>query len=953
MLVLLLDLAGGTAFAQSHIPGPRGPIGPPGPVGPQGPPGPPGNSSGLALETFGGAGDGSTDNSVAFAAAINALSFGGSTVQGGGCILLGPGKFKISTSIDMTGKNGLCIRGQGMQATQIVPAGNFPAFVAHGTYANPTSKISIADLWINYGAGASINGMISGTTLTVNRVTAGTVAVGQIIAGGGVKASTTIVSGSGATWTVSTSQTLVSSDLTLIQPNAHAVEWHYVNTGTVENVFVTGASRAFDIDGAWQVRLTGNRTDGNPGNGADQSDVGLYMRIPSDAADTIHNNGVIATNNIFQSFNSYGLRALQYAGSVFTSNQYMGGAIPVYLCDPGTATYPNGDPVLCEFGFFNGDQVDSPSSYGWYIKKGLASALGSGMTFTQLWAGNTVGAAVYVDGGSGLSFNGADIESTDVAVDLENSTNITLSGYLNNYNRNNNGSPAVKLNNTTGSVVANVVTTSGHPVGTGGVVESGTSSGNSYNANGTLKESGAILTPPAGLNTALSATQILSGSGASGFAANPFTISADTADASSGFLNGWQFVHYFGGSSVKGGRETLASYTYFNGATNASNANRNYVGYAPTVVAQTGDGGTDTASGAKGAFFAFGGQTIACGTDTSASICPAGAATNINNLTYMEVNVGAFAGSSVRYKSGIQIANLSLDAVQGSQYDAALSISTQSNLVGWKNGILFSQANGYAPIASSGTLIATQDSGSIANVIDVSSYSVSDALLKATNIYLHAAGYLETKTSGVVNTSLGGDANGVLLVGPQSGGAGTKAPFIDFHTGSASVDARIQADAANQLSLTVGGTLVSRWTSTGMVVPATFSFTGSGSFTNTTTLSGLSQFGTGSTGSGGSTYMQVSRSADTNGNTLIDSFIAGGGTNTLSLNTLFNNPIATGTGLFTAGGNLTAVGTVRANAGFSANGTAGASATVTVRDSAGTGTCNLVFTSGLYTSTTC
>jgi hypothetical protein len=54
-----------------------------------------------------------------------------------------------------------------------------------------------------------------------------------------------------------------------------------------------------------------------------------------------------------------------------------------------------------------------------------------------------------------------------------------------------------------------------------------------------------------------------------------------------------------------------------------------------------------------------------------------------------------------------------------------------------------------------------------------------------------------------------------------------------------------------------------------------------------------------------------------------------------------------------AGSDVTATGTVRANTGFSANGTAGASATVTVRDSAGTGTCNLVFTSGLFTSTTC
>ena len=54
---------------------------------------------------------------------------------------------------------------------------------------------------------------------------------------------------------------------------------------------------------------------------------------------------------------------------------------------------------------------------------------------------------------------------------------------------------------------------------------------------------------------------------------------------------------------------------------------------------------------------------------------------------------------------------------------------------------------------------------------------------------------------------------------------------------------------------------------------------------------------------------------------------------------------------FSAG--VTAVGTIRANTGFSANGTAGASATVSVRKGDDSGACNLVFTSGLFTSTTC
>lgn len=51
--------------------------------------------------------------------------------------------------------------------------------------------------------------------------------------------------------------------------------------------------------------------------------------------------------------------------------------------------------------------------------------------------------------------------------------------------------------------------------------------------------------------------------------------------------------------------------------------------------------------------------------------------------------------------------------------------------------------------------------------------------------------------------------------------------------------------------------------------------------------------------------------------------------------------------------NLTGSGTIRANTGFSANGAAGLSVTKTVRDSAGTGTCTLIFTMGLLTGGTC
>lgn len=58
---------------------------------------------------------------------------------------------------------------------------------------------------------AYFNGSISGTTLTVNSVSSGAIAIGQFLRGAGVTAGTTITGGSGISWTVSTSQTVSST----------------------------------------------------------------------------------------------------------------------------------------------------------------------------------------------------------------------------------------------------------------------------------------------------------------------------------------------------------------------------------------------------------------------------------------------------------------------------------------------------------------------------------------------------------------------------------------------------------------------------------------------------------------------------------------------------------------------------------------------------------------------
>jgi len=66
---------------------------------------------------------------------------------------------------------------------------------------------------INNPTAATIQGSISGTTLTVSRTFSGTLAVGQALYGIGLSNETVILSGSGTTWTLNKSQTVASTQI--------------------------------------------------------------------------------------------------------------------------------------------------------------------------------------------------------------------------------------------------------------------------------------------------------------------------------------------------------------------------------------------------------------------------------------------------------------------------------------------------------------------------------------------------------------------------------------------------------------------------------------------------------------------------------------------------------------------------------------------------------------------
>lgn len=184
-------------------------------------------------------------------------------------------------------------------------------------------------------------------------------------------------------------------------------------------------------------------------------------------------------------------------------------------------------------------------------------------------------------------------------------------------------------------------------------------------------------------------------------------------------VNTLTVINTAGGSQINGARNAFYSFFALTAATAPTNPCKCYVSSTFWAQAYFNDGGTGTSTAnSKGTLFA---------TNPVALLGPG--ATNWREITGAEVNIAIQAGASASYKNAWSLVALNTDAVQGSVYDAALSISSQGGAVGWKNGILFSAANGQAPVASNGTLIGTQDAGAVTNGINFGSYTFSGAAI--------------------------------------------------------------------------------------------------------------------------------------------------------------------------------------------------------------------------------
>lgn len=179
------------------------------------------------------------------------------------------------------------------------------------------------------------------------------------------------------------------------------------------------------------------------------------------------------------------------------------------------------------------------------------------------------------------------------------------------------------------------------------------------------------------------------------------------------------------------------------GAPAPSQVNWNYTALQ-TLMSATGNlGGTGTTMTAgKGQVFGF---------SPLAVLYPG--ATDILNVTGGEINVQVNRGASVAYKSGLQIVGTAADAVQGSTYDAALSISNQNGAIGFRYGILFSAANGRNALSADGTLIGVMNTPSLANGIDLTDAAFSTNAFASRGYSVDGSGMVHGR--GFVSTTVG------------------------------------------------------------------------------------------------------------------------------------------------------------------------------------------------------
>ena len=249
-------------------------------------------------------------------------------------------------------------------------------------------------------------------------------------------------------------------------------------------------------------------------------------------------------------------------------------------------------------------------------------------------------------------------------------------------------------------------------------------------------------------NLGFYANEVLSGTACTTNCYGNVSNIQDSVAATSGDgLAGWYFNHNFGGASATGNRVAGIFNLLVNQTTGNVNVGASYSGldvYATSTVNDNGVSGTPS------------GQIEALNVIAKLGT----SATYYLVQQIAEFDIRANSGSSVSNKVGVQITQMSDDAVSGSVTDAALAITNQNGAPGWVNGLLFGGQEGVWPFKSSSVAIACAGAcGTATSFIDMTNASFSGYDWKFANASLSGAGALaltyETFGTGTVASNPG------------------------------------------------------------------------------------------------------------------------------------------------------------------------------------------------------
>lgn len=253
--------------------------------------------------------------------------------------------------------------------------------------------------------------------------------------------------------------------------------------------------------------------------------------------------------------------------------------------------------------------------------------------------------------------------------------------------------------------------------------------------NGAISASSLLLTPLSGPNQAIATLQsVAGGNGSSILQANQINILSDNFNAGSNpGTAGFAVNHTLGGTSMQGGRNAISGTINLTSASASANPLKEYVAITGNATASANDGGTSGSP--AGAVYASAFVAVA----TSA-------ATNLVGVKGSEsgVAVQTTTGNAPKIVANWSLVQLGTHAAPGKTYDASLMLSNAGG-IGMLNGISFNSSSGSAPVATTGTLISTQDSATVAKGIDFTSYTFSGNAISTPGFSVSGTGAVSGK----------------------------------------------------------------------------------------------------------------------------------------------------------------------------------------------------------------